>query len=43
MHMNTFSVMVAIEQNVKDALAEGKIKISDLDWLGIQYHKDPIE
>ena len=31
------------EQNVKDALAEGKIKISDLDWLGIQYHKDPIE
>lgn len=31
------------EQNVKDALAEGKIKISDLDWFGIQYYKDPIQ
>jgi len=31
------------EQTVKDALAEGKIKISDLDWFGIQYYKDPIE
>ena len=31
------------EQTVKDALAEGKIKISDLDWFGIQYCKDRIE
>lgn len=31
------------EQTVKDALAEGKIKISDLDWFGIEYYKDPIE
>ena len=31
------------EQNVKDALAEGKIKITDLDRFGIHYSKDPIE
>ena len=31
------------EQTVKDALAEGKIKISDLDWFGIKYYKEPIE
>ncbi|MBR4293208.1 MAG: hypothetical protein IKT54_06310 [Clostridia bacterium] len=31
------------EQTVKDALAEGKIKISDLDWFGIQYYKEPVE
>ena len=31
------------EQTVKDALAERKIKISDLDCFGIQYYKDPIE
>ena len=29
------------EQNVKDALAEGKIKISYLDCFGIQYYKTP--
>ena len=31
------------EQNVKDALAEGKIKISDLDLFGILYYKEPIK
>ncbi|MBE6542434.1 MAG: hypothetical protein E7672_08315 [Ruminococcaceae bacterium] len=31
------------EQNVKVALEDGKIKISDLDWFGVQYHKVPIE
>ena len=31
------------EQNVKDALESGKIKISDLDWFGIKYHKEPLE
>ena len=31
------------EQTVKDALAEGKIIISDLDRFGIQYYKDPIK
>ena len=31
------------EQNVKDALEAGKIKISDLDWFGIKYHKEPLE
>ena len=31
------------EQNVKDALAEGKIKISDLDLFGISYYKTPNE
>ncbi len=31
------------EQNVEDALAEGKINISDLDRFGIKYYKDPIE
>lgn len=30
------------EQNVKEALSEGRIKISDLDWFGIQYDKYPI-
>ena len=30
------------EQNVKEALTEGKIRITDLDWFGIQYYKDPI-
>lgn len=28
------------EQTVKDALAEGKIKISDLDRFSIQYYKE---
>ena len=27
------------EQTVKSALADGKIKISDLDWFGIKYYK----
>ena len=31
------------EQNVKDALESGKIKISDLDWFGIKYNKEPLE
>ncbi len=31
------------EQNVKDALEAGKIKISDLDWFGIKYYKEPLE
>ena len=31
------------EQTVKDALAEGKIKISDLDRFGIKYNKNPID
>lgn len=31
------------EQNVKDALEVGKIKISDLDWFGIKYYKEPLE
>ena len=31
------------EQNVKDALTEGKIKISDLDLFGISYYKSPNE
>ena len=31
------------EQNVKDALTEGKIKISDLDLFGIFYYKSPNE
>ena len=31
------------EQNVKDALEAGKIKISDLDWFGITYYKEPLE
>ena len=31
------------EQTVKDALAEGKIKISDLDRYGIKYNKNPID
>lgn len=29
------------EQTVKDALEEGKIKISDLDSFGISYYKEP--
>lgn len=29
------------EQTAKDALAEGKIRISDLDWFGIAYYKEP--
>ena len=31
------------EQNVKDALADGRININDLDRFGIKYYKDPIE
>ena len=31
------------EQPVKDALAEGRIRITDLDWFGIQYYKEPLE
>lgn len=31
------------EQTVKEALAEGKIKISDLDRFGIKYNKKPID
>ncbi len=29
------------EQTAKEALAEGKIRISDLDWFGIAYYKEP--
>ncbi len=28
------------EQTVREALAEGKIRISDLDWFGIAYYKE---
>lgn len=31
------------EQTVKDALAEGKVKITDLDIFGIAYYKEPLE
>lgn len=31
------------EQTAKDALAEGRIKIADLDWFGIKYWKEPVE
>lgn len=31
------------EQSVKDALAEGRVKISDLDWFGIDYDKSPLQ
>ena len=31
------------KQNVKEALVEGKIKISDLDWFGIEYGKEPLK
>ena len=31
------------EQSVKDALAEGRVKISDLDWFGIDYDKSPLK
>lgn len=31
------------EQPVKEALAEGEIRITDLDWFGIQYYKEPLE
>ena len=30
-------------QNIKEALAEGKIRISDLDWFGIDYYKEPCQ
>ncbi|MBR5453731.1 MAG: hypothetical protein IKV54_06610 [Clostridia bacterium] len=31
------------EQNVKDALKDGKILISDLDYFSVGYYKDPVE
>ena len=31
------------EQNVKDALKEGKILISDLDYFSIGYYREPLE
>lgn len=30
------------EQNVREALAEEKIKITDLDWFDIKYGKEPL-
>ena len=31
------------EQNVKEALKQGKIKITDLDLFDIHYDKEPLE
>lgn len=41
-HVVTVYYQDGTEQNVKDALAEGKIRISDLDWFGIAYYKEPL-
>ena len=41
-HVVTVYYRDGTEQNVKDALAEGKIRISDLDWFGIAYYKKPL-
>ena len=35
--------MDGTEQNIRDALAEGKIKITDLDRFGIKYYKEPLK